>query len=280
MYTSSGGLGMRRLVAIAGIAAAMGVFACGSGDEAKNQSAGAAAAPRAVDSSRGTASVQATLAEPPKLPTKIGVITPEDFAKAVNGVAWTGHVVPRQCRGALGCRDTPGLTSTLVLHEAAAGANLQKFGPALGDAGVVISRMRNLGNHKERLFNLPKGPWDWYLVLTRLPSDAEAKGQLVKLEYDDRGKPTLETMPDTLRIVKCPDNDPAPNPNSDAGFKECFGMVHPASTTVLPNSFNRGAWFTCSLGCCTTDGVRGGTEERNRDTSRADSTARDSAGKQ
>ena len=266
MYRTSGAWTTRHLLAITVIAAAVVTSACSKGGDA-NQRAGAGASANAPDSNRSGAGVM-RVAKVPELTAKIEDITPDDFLKVVENVAWTGHIVERQCEGALsGCSSAPGNTSTVVRHEAAAGANDLDIG-ALPDNGVVVSRMQNLGKRKEKLFDLKSGH-EYYMILTRGATTGSANYQLVNLDFDGRGRPKLDLLPGKHPIGQC---DSEKHPAADAGFKECPPPrpANPASPLVLPTSFNRGAWFTCSLGCCTTDGVRGGTG--GRDSTTNDST--------
>jgi hypothetical protein len=70
--------------------------------------------------------------------------------------------------------------------------------------------------------------------------------QLVKFTFTPTGKPKLK-LGDTYLLGECQKGPQASEP--DAGFEDCtrtenHGRAH---------SFDRGAWFTCSLGCCTAD---------------------------
>jgi hypothetical protein len=249
MHSTSGARTKRVMFNTVVVAAAVATSACNSDGGRATDRRTAGATTGAVDSS----AAQVTAAVP-KLPKKIGAITPDEFVNAIKGVTWLGHVVERRCRG-LGCRPTPGGNSTLVLHEAAAGANNQKFGAGLPDEGVVISRMRNLGNRPESLYNLPRGNTEWYLVLTRSSSDTTARLKLVGLDYDAHANPQLDSSRAAMTIIRCSDGNPNPHPTADAGFKPCDTKPDTAPPFALPTSFNRGAWFTCSLGCCTTGAV-------------------------
>ncbi len=277
MYRTSGAWTTRHLLAITVIAAAVVTSACskGSGDS-NDQRAGAGASASAPDSNRSGAGV-ARVAKVPELPAKIEDISAADFVKVVDTISWTGHIVERQCEGALsGCSNAPGNTSTVVRHEAAAGANDLDIG-ALPDNGVVVSRMQNLGKRKEKLFGLKSGG-EYYMILTRGATAGSANYQLVNLDFDGRGRPKLDLLPGKHPIGPC---DSEHHDAASAGFKECPLQPAPASPLVLPTSFNRGAWFTCSLGCCTTDGVRGGTGRgEGRDSTTTDSTAPDSTRRQ
>jgi hypothetical protein len=242
--------------------------ACNSGGGASDQKA-AGATSGAVGSLAARDSD-----EVPKLPEKIGKITAEQFMNVVDSVAWRGHTVERQCDGVLArCDSTPGHRSTRVRHEAAAGANNLKFGASLPENGVVVSRMRNLGRHREKLYQLPSGTGEWYAVLTRGTSDVTATLKLVKLDFDQNGRPTLDTTRKPLTVIRCQDGNPNPHPTADAGFKPCDTKPDTAPLFALPNSFNRGAWFTCSLGCCTT----GAVPPFGGDSTDVDSAAVDSA---
>jgi hypothetical protein len=210
----------------------------------------------------------------PVLTAKIEDITADDFLKVVENVTWTGHIVERQCDEA-DCSTGPGNTSTVVRHEAAAGANDLDV-DALPEYGVVVSRMQNLGKRKERFYGL-RGGKEYYVILTRGATNASANLQLVNLDFDGRGRPKLDLMPGKRPVAAC---DSEHHDAADAGFKECPAQPSPAPPFALPTSFNRGAWFTCSLGCCTTGGVRGAGGGRGPDSTRTDSTARDSAGRQ
>jgi hypothetical protein len=220
----------------------------------------------------------------PVLTAKIEDITPDDFVKVVENVTWTGHIVERQCDAPFGiCSSKPGNRSTVVRHEAAEGANDLDL-TTLPENGVVVSRMQNLGKHKEKFYDLPSGKGEWYVILTRGTSGAAATLQLVNLDFDGRGRPELDLKPRKWDVGPC---DSEHHDAADAGFKECPPPTNPATPPfAVPTSFNRGAWFTCSLGCCTTEGVRGGTGRRRghdssaTDSTATDSTARDSARRQ
>ena len=247
MHSTSGARTTRIMFNRVVVAAAVVTSACNSDRGGATDRRTAGATTGAMDSTAAQ-----TTAAVPKLPKKIGAITPDEFVIAMKGVSWLGHVVERQCAG-LGCRPTPGGNSTLVLHEAAAGANTLKFGAALPDEGVVVSRMRNLGNRPENLYKLPRGNSEWYLVLTRGSSDTTARLKLVGLDYDAHANPQLDTSRAAIAIIRCSDGNPNPHQTADAGFKPCDTKTDTAF--ALPTSFNRGAWFTCSLGCCTTGAV-------------------------
>src|SRR6186713_347927 len=164
MYRTSGAWTTCQLLAITVVAAAVVTSACSKGGDA-NQQAGAGASASAPDSNRSGAGV-ARVATVPELTAKIEDITPDDFVKVVDKVSWTGRIVERQCEGPLsGCSDEPGHTSTVVRHEAAAGANDLDIG-ALPPNGVVVSRMQNLGKKKEKHFGLKSGQ-EYYMILTR-----------------------------------------------------------------------------------------------------------------
>ena len=279
LYTRSGAWKTRQLQTATVIVTAMVTLACSSSaGDTKSQSAGATAG--ATDSSRSDAQVARSTAKVPELPRKIEDISPEDFVKAIENVSWSGHAVERECTGA-GlegmCRDTPGHVSTVVRHEAAAGANDVAFGAALPENGVVISRMQNLRDRREKFYGL-RGKGEWYAILTRGESDDKAILQLVKLDFSPQGKPKLDLMPGAWQVGKCKDGD-GHHDTADAGFKDCNAQAN-AGAPLVPNSFNRGAWFTCSLGCCTTEGVRGNAGEKGPDSTKTDSTTRDTTKRQ
>ena len=244
-------------------AAAAVISACTSGsDDTKDQKAGTGATTSAADSARPAAAAAQGISRAPVLTAKIEDITPGDFVKVVEGVTWTGHIVERQCDEA-GCSGAPGNTSTVVRHEAAAGANDLDVG-ALPENGVVVSRMQNLGTRKEKFYGL-RGGKEYYVILTPGGTNAPANFQLVNLDFDGRGRPKLDLMPRKRPVNPC---DSEHHTAADAGFKECRPPSTPAPPFALPTSFNRGAWFTCSLGCCTTGGVTIGADSAAADSAR------------
>ena len=116
------------------------------------------------------------------------------------------------------------------------------------------------------------------MVLTRGTVAQHARVQFVSLTFQGNGKPRLDIRPNALDVTIC---EPGKHDSTDAGFKDCTQgntgqPTPPAPPFAPPTSFNRGAWFTCSLGCCTTEGVRG-LDSLSADSVRADSAKRDSS---
>jgi hypothetical protein len=273
MHTLSGVWTMPHLLVITVVVTSIST-ACslGSGD-GKKQSAGDSATVGTSDRSRPGAGSVRTTRSVPRLPKKVKDITADEFVDVIKDVKWTGHFVRRQCEGEPDC-DEAGTKATWVRHEAAEGANDLAF-DTIPENGVVISRMQNMGKFKERMYQLPGGgSKEWYVVLTPAVNVRTAVAQFVSLDFQGNGKAKLDTMRKRLMVTIC---DSGMHDSTDAGFKECgsgvSGQPTPAPPFALPSSFNRGAWFTCSLGCCTTEGVRG------LDSARADSARRDSAGR-
>jgi hypothetical protein len=273
MNRKSGARTTRLALASAVMAAAVVTSACSTGGgEAKDQRAGAGAT-GAADSNRSRAANAQVAPTVPELTAKIEDITTDEFMKVVDNVSWTGHTEERQC-DENGCKDTPGTKSTRVRHEAAAGANDLVFARIPAN-GVVVSRMRNLGKRKEKVYQLESGKGDYYVILTPTGTPDKANLQLVNLDFDRDGKPVLELLPKVWTAGRCESGHHA---SASAGFKDCPPPkgTAPTAPTAFP-AFNKGAWFTCSLGCCSTEGVRLGPGRRKgADSTRTDSTARDS----
>jgi hypothetical protein len=257
-----------QLLTISVLSAAVVTSACSSDrGGAKDQRGTTSETTSAADSNRTRPGAAAQVAsEVPKLPKKIEAMTPEDFMRVVDGVSWTGHLFERECAGAFPrCSSEPGHKSTWVRHEAAAGANDLKFGAALPENGVVVSRMQNLGKHTEKFHKLPSGKGEWYAILTRAGNDVTANLQLVSLDFDGNGKPKLKLMDTIFTVSQC---DTTHHDSASAGFKGCGDTTSVTSPIAVPTSFNRGAWFTCSLGCCTTGSVTIGADSAAADSAR------------
>jgi hypothetical protein len=258
---------MRRLVAVA--VAVMGMLACMGGDDKKEQSSGS-------DSSRSGAAAARTTAEVPRLPKKLEEMSADEFIEVIKNVDWTGHLEKRDCDDDPGCAN--GNKVTWVRHEAAAGANDLAF-DTIPDNGMVVSRFQNIGRFKEAHYQLPAGKGEWYQVLTRGADADHAVAHFVNLHFLGNGTPKLDIMPNTLPVRLC---ESGKHGTTDAAFKDCPDRQSSGATSpdAPPPTFNKGAWFTCSLGCCTTDGVRGGSEVKKPDSSATNSTTRTSATKQ
>jgi hypothetical protein len=281
LYTTSGARKTRHLLAVTIVVATAVSSACSgrSGDAGKQQG-GTGATTGAPDSGRTGARAVRTTPAVPRLPKKIEDITADEFLEVIKDVDWTGHLVKRQCDGETGC-DAAGTKVTWVRHEAAAGANDLAF-DTIPANGVVISRMQNIGKFKEGFYQLPGGKSEWYVVLTPAVNARTATAQFVSLDFQGNGTAKLDTMRKRLRVTIC---EAGRHDSTDAGFKECpvgnSGQANPAPTPfALPTSFNKGAWFTCSLGCCTTEGVRGNSREKVPDSTKTDSATRDSTKRQ
>jgi hypothetical protein len=264
MDTSSRTLGMRRLLAVTVVAAVVGMPACKGADGTKGKPTAGAA-----DSSRPGGRAGRTTAAVPRLPKKLEQMTAEDFIDVINGVDWTGHLEKRDCDDDQDC--THGNKVTWVRHEAAVGANDLAF-DTLPENGMVVARLQNIGRFKEARYQLPAGKGEWYQVLTPGADAQTAIAHLVNLHFQGNGTPKLDINPTPLMVTQC---EAGKHDTTDAGFKDCPTPPRTAATSpdAPPPTFNRGAWFTCSLGCCTTEGVRG------LDSARADSARRDSAGR-
>jgi hypothetical protein len=273
MHTLSGVKRELHLLAVT-LVAPMVMFACGSGTDARtDQTSTARDTTAPADSNRrGAEKAQVTI-KVPELIAKIEDITTADFMKVIDSVSWKGSITERQCSDG-GCGEEPGHKSTKVRHEAAAGSNDLVFAN-IPDNGVVVSRMQNLGKHPEKFYGLLNGKGDYYLILTRTNEPEKANLQIANLDFDRDGNPVLDLLPKIWTVRKC---EPGHHDSAGAGFKDCPPR-DPAAPLV--NTFNRGAWFTCSLGCCTTEGVRGGPVRSKRAVStRSDSSAGDSTTKQ
>jgi hypothetical protein len=272
MNRTSGARTTRLAFASAVMAAAVVSSACSTGGgDANDQRAGAGATTGAADSNRSRAANAPVAPTVPELTAKIEDITTDEFMKVVDNVSWTGHTEERQC-DANGCKDTPGKKSTRVRHEAAAGANDLVFAQ-IPENGVIVSRMRNLGKHREKVYQLESGKGDYYVILTRGSDADHANLQLANLDFDRDGKPVLELIPKVWTAAPC---ESGHHPSASAGFKDCPAPPKPTAPTAFP-AFNRGAWFTCAVGCCSTEGVRVGPGRRKgADSTTTDTTARDS----
>lgn len=270
MDTSSGVWRMRQLLIATVVGTAMGVLACNGSDDKKGQPTAGAA-----DSSRPGGAVARTVAAVPRLPKKLEEMSADDFIDVIKDVDWTGHLEKRDCDDDPGCAN--GNKVTWVRHEAAAGANDLAF-DTISEYGMVVSRFQNIGRFKEAHYQLPAGKGEWYQVLTRGADADHAIAHFVNLHFLGNGTPRLDVMPTPLTVSLC---EPGKHGTTDAAFKDCPDRQSTGATspTAPPPTFNKGAWFTCSLGCCTTEGVRGNSGQRSPDSTKSDSAARDSTKK-
>lgn len=260
--------------------------ACTAGDGRRDSGAARG------DTSASTAK-HAVTAEVPQLPDKIErlIHTPELFVAVVSGRSWKGRTVARQCEES-GCGTTAEGPHATVRHEAIEGANDLDL-TKLPENGVVVSRMTIFGTRTERMFGLKANSGEWYLILTPSNKDSVATARLVNLDYDNDGEPKLKLHGGPFEMRRCDDGD-SHHGEADAGFKKCD---KPTPTNVkgaaaesllaLPTSFNRGAWITCSLGCCTSesgrsvaDSVRADSMRKADSVRKADSTRKADSAKQ
>jgi hypothetical protein len=269
MKRTSGAWTTRLVVSSVVIVAALRMTACNSSGDAGDQSGATGSTAGATDSGRAQTTALRVGVAVPRLPEKIETISAEALLAVVDGRTWTGQIVEREC-GEPNCSTAPGgPKSTILRNEAVAGVNDLAF-DTLPPNGVVVGRMTNLGQHKDALYQLPAHKGDWYVILTRGPTPATATLQLANLDFRGNGKPVKDLMPTSWIVSKCDDGHTGPYPSPNAGFKDCTGAPTPG-VPLVATSFNRGAWFTCSLGCCTTDSGRPGVPPNPGDSIRPDS---------
>jgi len=251
--------------------------ACSGGKENVDTSrtSGAGGSAPGTGGQAGSASARA-LKELPK-PMQDLANAPQEFVDHLEGYAWRGHIVPRKC-AENGCSDSIaiGAKATIVKIEAIEGANELKL-DSIPTNGFVIGRLINLGPNREKYFDLPRNSGEWYVVVTKVGITGATRMRLWNLTYNSDGTPKLAQGREFPLQVCHRETIPPTEP--DAGFKDC--SLPSGADRFAVKSFDRGAWFTCSVGCCTSDSGRGGVpgDSARADSVRADSVRADSAKK-
>lgn len=186
---------------------------------------------------------QATAAFKWELPAKIESIGAKNLEIFVKMAEWRGSKTrDRHC---IGC---PANAVTRVKIEAIEGAHfLDPANPPKN--GVLIERMRNLGPHTEKRYELPPGNNYTYILWDR---DSEGTPQMRLVWLNTSGKePELKFEPKGRQIFRC---DSHAQSSDEADFKECdppHGKG--AKDAVTAASATANAWVTCSLGCCSSE---------------------------
>lgn len=218
------------------------ILGCGSSGSTTADVASPAATPRAASAPAAPAIQGGVTSYKGALPGSIETIDVADFEAVVANAAWSaGRDVDRDCAELL-CRLH--LWSTSVRIKAIDDAHLVDY-KNLPPNGVLVARMRNLGNHKELRYQLPRGD-DWFYVLFVNDKLGVPRMRLVRHMTSSPGAHSLKVLEMGPSVSDCGDGHKFASP--DADFKDCVGGgVAPASSRSAK------AWVSCSQGCCTSD---------------------------
>ena len=179
---------------------------------------------------------------------------PRRFVTLVRTHSWVGWTRPRECDDTAVCSPTwPTTAYATVTTQAIEDAHLVDLN-SLPQYGIVVSRMFNTGNRKERRYGIPGNTTaEWYFVVE--PGSTKNDTAVVRiavLSYSGvNPRVVIYGIPRT--IVACPDHGDPPPTSSTSDFRNC--PLGGPQTTGGPDDewFTAPDWLTCSHGCCKLD---------------------------
>lgn len=244
---------VRRAFVPFAILALLAGAACAKGKESADSARPAASA---TPAQRLASAAPDSAGTPPGALTKpLAQYTPDEFAAFVHALTFGGGADrPRNCRNAPGC-GAKGTRLTSARVDAVDGQDSLRVN-ALPANGVVAIRARNTGQYEEGRYGLRPGAYEYYVVV--MPgADGKATWNLQQLETT-AGHLAL-TSAGTGAFKPC--NHPFRKRANRANFYTCTDS-HMAndSTMKMGLMFQDGdradpMWVSCSMGCCTVDGI-------------------------